>query len=725
MPSKAKTVFRLHPAINFARLGTSDDYYLSPETSAGLPTSGSTTVGGLPINPDTEKVITSADLRDRDGNLKRQAARYRIFAYTFDEPDAPDTYPNGGGEDILPGGTLDDGRRVKDVVWTVHLANKKPNAYNVVNAQGLQAYADDHLPQLRNPEEYGDTSLLDPQKKDASLLDPQTRMRKLVIDPGPRAIMSSQRGARVSFSFDTSTPAQYSDQHGGISTQSHYPKTYPQQAFRDDPLFEPSGPLETLGELRIDKQGRLLVLPGKGRTAAWYDEYGKPMPLTGDLNNGGWFDDAADGPVSATIVFEDGDGPPEEAVSAWVVCTDPAYAPQIRNVVSVWDDVYDTWVRELDLQPEIYEHGEKGGYRDDYHPSFDADIHPIFRAAALQRWTANLPDLAIKAHHAVEQITADAKPDETIMAGLAYIRNPNEPAELNVGVPLMPLSLGDAGKAFLTVSQTQYFFLEQWSKGKCGAAAHTELGPGEYLDMAALSNCLGGRYVPGIEVSHPIRRPELYHQDWRTSHRGPFRIKYTYDPQRYEHLQPDANGQPKPVLTVGWLPFRDNDPLEPGDISKFMAIPWQTDYNSCSIHQTKINTAGVNNTNGNELTLYWSWPSQRPDAVYPATDVVAGVLPDQVWSIRGPGTLTTDPKTTATFQDPLDSVKNWDRIGIVLQGTAIGDEDEYPADFYLEVQSRLPTAGQSVNVVPDWPFNADEPSAGAGSSRRAPDRPPV
>ena len=713
MPSKAKTVFRLHPAINFARLGTSDDYYLSPETSAGLPTPGSgDTVGGLPINRDTEAPITSDDLRDHDGNLKRQAARYRIFAYTFEQPDTEDTYPNGGGKEILPGSTLDDGRQVKDVVWTVHLANKKANAYNVVNAQGLQAYAEGNVPQLRNPEEYGD----------GKSVDPKTRVKKLVIDPGPRAIMSSQRGVVVSFSFDTSTPATYSDGNGGIGRQSQYPKSFPKQSFPDDPLFQPSGPIDTLGELTTDADGRLLVLPGKGRTAAWHDEYGKPMPLTGDLNNGGWFDDAADGPVSATILFED--GTVEEAVGAWVVCTDPAYAPQIRNVVSVWDDVYDTWVRELDLRPEIYQKGENGGYRDDYHPSFNADIHPIFRAAALQRWTANLPELAVKAHHAVEQITADAKPDETIMAGLAYIRNPNEPAELDVGVPLMPLSLGDAGKAFLTVSQTQYFFLEQWSKGKFDANDGTKLGPGEYLDMAALSNCLGGRYVPGIEVSHPIRRPEMYDKGWRTSHCGPFRVKYTYDPKKYEQLQLDEHGRPKPVLTVGWLPFRDTDGLEPGDISKFMAIPWQTDYNSCSIHQTKINTAGVNTTNGNELTLYWSWPSQRPDAVYPATDVVGGVLPDQVWSIRGPGTLTTDPKTTATFQDPLDSVQKWDRIGIVLQGTAITG-GEYPADFYLEVQSHLPTAGQSVNVVPDWPFNADDPAAGAGSSRGAPDRRPV
>jgi L-Lysine epsilon oxidase N-terminal/L-lysine epsilon oxidase C-terminal domain len=689
-------VFRLHPAINFARLGTSDDYYLSPETSAGLPGDGDT-VGGLPIKPNTDdEPITSDDLRDHDGNLKRQAARFRIFTYTFESPDTEDTYPNGGGKEILRGDTLDDGRKVKDVVWTVHLANKKANAYNVVNAQGLQAYADDQVPQIRNPEEYGD----------GKSVDPATRVKKLVIDPGPRAIKSSQRDMEVK--FDASTPAKYSNGKGGVSTQNDYPKSFPKQAFPDDPLFQPSGPLDTLGELRTDPRGRLLVLAGKGRTAAWHDEYGQPMPLTGDLNNGGWFDDAADGPVSATILFEDGTH--EEAVGAWVVCTDPAYAPQIRNVVSVWDDVYDAWVRELDLQPEIY---HQSGYRDDYRPSFHGDIHPIFRAAALQRWTANLPELAVQAHHAVERITADDKPDDTIMAGLAYIRNPNtyrdenDQGELNVGVPLMPLSLGEAGQAFLTVSKTQYFFLEQWSKGKFDADADRRLGPGEYLDMAALSNCLGGRYVPGIEVSHPIRLPGMYDNDWRTSHCGPFRVKH----KKLDYAKVTKD---KPLLTVGWLPFRDTEKLEPGDISKFMAIPWQTDYNSCSIHQTKINTAGVNTTFGNELTLYWSWPSQRPDAVYPATDVVGGVLPDQVWSVRGPGTLTTDPKTTATFQDPLDSVRKWDRIGIVLQGTRITG-DTYPADFYLETQSHLPTAGQSVNVVPDWPFNANDPHHDPGS----------
>ena len=36
----ARTVLRLHPTINFARVGTSEDFYLSPETSAGLPVAG-------------------------------------------------------------------------------------------------------------------------------------------------------------------------------------------------------------------------------------------------------------------------------------------------------------------------------------------------------------------------------------------------------------------------------------------------------------------------------------------------------------------------------------------------------------------------------------------------------------------------------------------------------------------------------------------------------------
>lgn len=673
----ASPVFRVHPTINFARFGTSEEFYLSPETSAGLDIPGSKTTGGLPIKAGTETTpIDRGDVRDAEGNLKRQAARFRLFAY---DVNGADRYPNGGGVEVVAGTRLADGRTVAKIVWTVHLANKKANNYNIVSSKGMEAFADGKVPQLRNPQVYGDP-------------DSAARLSALVIDPGPRAIVGVKGAQAASVAFDSATTATYSDGTGGVAEVAAYPKSFP-----TGQLYEPTGPLDSLGELRTDDQGRLLVLAAGGRTAAQIDEYGVPVQLVGDTNNASWFDDAADGPVSATIVFDNGET--ADAFGGWVVCCDPGYAPQIRNVVSVWDDVYDTWVRDLGLQPEIVDPATKT-FNADYLPSFDQHIRPVFRAAALQRWTVNLPPIAQSAHAAVESIGPQDDPDRTIMAGLTYLRNPNQ-AEDAVGVPLMPLSLGDAGKPFLSVTPTQYFFLEQWSnhrfrKDDQGAP---KLGPGEALDMASLANCLGGRYVPGIEVSFTIRQPDIYMQDWRDSGCGPFRIK----PKPLDYGTAQAG---TPFLSGGWIPLRnDNSGLEPGDLAKFMAVPWQTDYNSCSIHQTSINTAGSNVASGNPLTLYWSWPAQRPDAVYVADDVVDNVLAAQKWSIRGAGTFALNPKTASTFQDPLDAVTKWDQIGIVLQGTAIGPD--VSPDYYLEVESLLDVPGNPDEPVLAWPFNAN------------------
>ena len=68
-----KFVFRVHPTINFARFGTSDEFYLSPETSAGIMDPDSGVMGGLPIKAGTEKEpIQSSDLRDKRGRLKNK-----------------------------------------------------------------------------------------------------------------------------------------------------------------------------------------------------------------------------------------------------------------------------------------------------------------------------------------------------------------------------------------------------------------------------------------------------------------------------------------------------------------------------------------------------------------------------------------------------------------------------------------------------------------------------
>ena len=88
---------KIHPAIGVARVGDSEhSFYIGPERAGGLPTEPE---GGAPVE----------HFKDAAGALRRQAARFRIYA---------------GDAEIVVGGEL-EGQRVVDIVWTVHLANKK------------------------------------------------------------------------------------------------------------------------------------------------------------------------------------------------------------------------------------------------------------------------------------------------------------------------------------------------------------------------------------------------------------------------------------------------------------------------------------------------------------------------------------------------------------------------------------------------------------------------
>ena len=137
-------------------------------------------------------------------------------------------------------------------------------------------------------------------------------------------------------------------------------------------------------------------------------------------------------------------------------------------------------------------------------------------------------------------------------------------------------------------------------------------------------------------------------------------------------------------LTVGYVPLHPGPdgispaPLEPGDVSKFMAVPWHTDYNSCATHNTAPNP-------GNSTTLYWSWPAQRPVQIHRAADVHDGELGPQRYSVRGPGTEADDLNDVGRYQALLDSILNWHRIGFVVQGSAIDGDIDFSADQYLEV----------------------------------------
>jgi hypothetical protein len=681
------TTFRVHPSIGFARVGNSDEYNLAPETMAALPLPdddqlSSGTVGGLPLRLDGT-AITSGDVRDSRGRLKRQAARFKIFAY---DDNAVGRYPTSTGTEITIGSWVDD-KQVADIVWTVHVANKKANSF-LLEAPGTAAlytllqYEQGLTPPLRNVAE-GEWS------------DSPDRIRKLTIDPGPRAIKGTAASHVDMGREDEATYGAGAE----VATVPGYPMSFPDNGFS---LYEPSGPIDTLGELATDEGGRLHVVAAFGRAVAWYPP-GSPVfaPLSSDVDNDGWFDDTADGPVNATLVFTDGTTSP--VAGAWVVSTDPGFAPQTLNVISLWDDIYDTWVRKLDLEPDLFNDGR---FQRAYLPDFAQQLNPIFQAARVQRWNTNLPNGAIEAHEAVGRITARDDPGKTILAGLGYIRNPNDLAQNATGAPLMPLSLGDSGQSLLSVSKSQYFFLEQWD-AKRVTTSRPALGPGEYLDKASLINCLGGRFSPGIDMTFPVRLPEMWETAKAWTTHGPFRIRQKV--LDYTQLPPEG----LPVLSEGYVPYQsDGSGLEPGDNSKFMSVPWHTDYNSCATHEPTPNPP-------ENSTLYWSWPAQRPVAVNVATDTrLPGrtgserddQLPGQRWSLRGPGTTSQDYANTGRFSDREDIIANWWRIGTVVQRTQIEGLDnqdaidKLPPETFLEVASLF--EDDHTPFVPPWPINA-------------------
>ncbi len=676
-------VYRIHPSIGIARVGNSPEYYLGPETMAGFPKNypdepPSEAMGGLPIKAGTEdQLITSADIRDADGALKRQAARFKIFRYE----DGNGCYPSGAGTEIGVGDKV-DGRTVADIIWTVHLANKKANWY-VEPERGILDY-------MPSPEDPQGVPKLRNLQEGSSPSDP-SRLEKLMIDPGPRTIRGTSQGP---VEFDSATTPSYWESGTDTRQAPDYPTSFPADHFKK--LNAPTGQIiGSLGELETDAQGRLIVLPAYGLANGWYEDENDrvPFPLDEDVNNDGWFDDIGDGPVQATLVFDDGSVHEVEG-SAWAITTDPGYAPQTLNVVSLWDDVYDSWIRRLSLRPDLYKivegYGEfdaKGTFDPEYEPGFGDEVHPIFRAAQLQQWNTNLNATGKDRHDAVGNLTADSPPNATLVTKI--IRDPENPGELD-DTGRMPLSLGDRNYAFLTPSVTQYFFLKQWGvQGKHSTNSGLVLGPGEYLDKAVLVNCLGGRFSPGIEMTFICRDPALYVQDWQTSGGGPFRINAK--PLSYGEAEKGT-----PFLTAGYTPLR-SDPVEPGDVSKFMSIPWHTDYNSCATHPANLHNpvTGLPEPSGH----YWSWPAERPVAVYAAKDVVRGNLGIQRFSVRGPGTATSDEDEVGRYQVREDMLDHWHEIGVVIQGTAIEGGDFSP-DQYLEVESLLQDSG---NQVEPWP----------------------
>jgi hypothetical protein len=300
--------YRIHPGIGIARLGNSPDKFcISPEQPAALPIECDG--DGNPVLAKDGSETTISTFKDKEGRIKRQAARFQVWVY---DDESPDGRPLKLGDPIEGGGNAGT---LVDIRWRVWIANKKASWYEFEQLQGEHGYAKGHP--LRNASVTGETA-----------------RQRLIIDPGPRTV-DTKTQARASF-----------DREAG----ENYSPTFP-------PPLQPNS-IDTLGNLVADAQGRLLVLGGHGNSGTYLsDEFGQPR-IDSYANNDGWFDDVADGPVMARLVMHsplvDSDRYVDVEYPAWVLVGYPSYVPEILDVVTITDVVDNMAVTQFAERTDLY-----------------------------------------------------------------------------------------------------------------------------------------------------------------------------------------------------------------------------------------------------------------------------------------------------------------------------------------------------------------------------------
>lgn len=314
----------------------------------------------------------------------------------------------------------------------------------------------------------------------------------LTIDPGPRTV----NGPNQQSLFDTGT----------IRFSGAPVTTVP------------------LGEIRSDSNNHLLVLGGFGRAAS---------PAGTALDNffwasDDWYDDIADGPVTATIrLLSDGSTPP--VVGAWVIVAPPSFAPHQQSVITLYDRIFQAMVAGgLLTQPTT--------------TSYTADVYPILQRARDTGWV----ELTLGSHLWPDPVTDDALRS-------AIFDKLKIPGGGGGNMPRIndtfPATFDDR------LTPVQYAHMQRWRNNNFTndwtgvPAPQADLTP-EGLDRAALEACVGGSFYPGIEAgglpnpghSRPIIQPSNFIE--------PFRI--------------------------------DHGVVSPGGITYEMALPWQNDFYQCA-----------------------------------------------------------------------------------------------------------------------------------------------
>lgn len=671
---------QIHPAIGVARVGDSPtDFYLSPETTGGVPIQSDGN-GNAIIDPVTFQEKTVTHYKDDAGRIKRQGARFGV--YVIDESGNAALLKIGDTINTLTGvGT------VTDIRWTTYLANKKSVWFEFKQLEGEHGYAPGHP--RRNASVTGTDArqklIIDPgprvvnavaTPKKASFSRgsatggvtenyppanikpfPIDSLGEVMVDDSGRLVVLGGFGCSGSMGTEFSDPL--------ITTYAN-----------NDNWFDDTsdGPVMAIIEYfdPIDNEKRLMEAESPAWVVVGYPRYAPPIvdlvtmdDLLYDLNvrqfcyaphifgPGGFSDPQNVDPKNQAELnfwrdkpkYYNTDYYPDFNTEIFPILTRPFNYQWVTNFLGISFPAHEV------------------NYRGDFDMSKIS--MPPKRPLTKEEGDAQIKEMMMKGHRGIQKAamatsTTDAADPTDIrdqstpndpyryMRQFIYqsLRSPGEENVLRrefgrIENPLwykelMPLLCGDnpitntLPSKFLRLTDTQLFFIRQWADGKfrndtpiteCTQQAFPfgqQFIKHQPLTRGVLGNILGGSFCPGGELGWIMRNPAVFSEPWRikanpafipTSGASRIAGNNVFIPPG---LSQDEN------LTIG---------LEPGDLTKRSALPWQSDFNECSTQTVDVTFEIWNQTYYPDTTVdptvargqvnqtLW-WPSHRPMQVY-------------------------------------------------------------------------------------------------------------
>jgi len=501
------------------------------------------------------------------------------------------------------------------IEWQVHLVNSKSAWYQFQLALDIPEAVDAPPTLLRN----GTVS-------DRSAL---------IIDPGPRRINGKDQSGKK-HAFDSGK-------------------------FMGTPVY--------LGELRTDEAGRLIVLGGRGVSAS----YDGTKAVT-FANNEAWHDDVSDGPVTAKVIWN---GEKLRVDPAWVVVAPPNYGPMQKSVRTMWD-----LMRDLAITAGTLPKPKR--------PSFERDIRPLFARMTRLQWVnagfaAAFGWKAPQDFSQPEWLERLSNPDNAGREMRRTLANYFRVFDRDSYAPTpWPWLYGDAmnnppaptPRQFTALTDTQLRFLQQWADGDFDADYDPDPKPPRRIEevpiaeqpavltKASLEDCLADAFHPGCEMTWPVRSTMMYMAPFRFLHAAPGWVEPQYAP------------------TIDAALSLPNGPLAaqmPGGITRWMAVPWQTDTASCRSGYTRQYDPYVPSF----------WPARVPNQVLteenykkvmdeglPLGERLAAFATRAFWTrMLGSGTYTDQINTM---------IDDFGRMGVVEARQGPSDRENFPAVLEVE-----------------------------------------